>query len=76
MMSKFLITGVAGFIMTNYLYYEINKYSKDFFCLIDYLTYARNYNNIKIRKKDNYKFYKIDIRNKKLLIGIIIILIG
>lgn len=62
---KFLITGGAGFIGSNYLHYVVNKYPEDEFVCLDALTYAGNYNNIKsLEKKENYKFVKIDIRNK------------
>ena len=44
---KFLVTGGAGFIGSNYLHYVVNKYSDDYFVCLDALTYAGNYNNIK-----------------------------
>ena len=65
---KFLVTGGAGFIGSNYLHYVINKYPKDKFTCIDALTYAGNYNNIKeLEKKNNFKFIKGDIRDKDLI---------
>ena len=65
-MSKFLITGGAGFIASNYLHYVVNKYPEDEFVCLDALTYAGNYNNIKVlESKSNYKFIKEDIRNKE-----------
>lgn len=65
-MSKFLITGGAGFIASNYLHYVVNKYPEDEFVCLDALTYAGNYNNIKaLESKSNYKFIKEDIRNKE-----------
>ena len=68
-MSKFLITGGAGFIGTNYLHYVVNKYPNDFFVCIDALTYGGNYNNIKdLEMKDNYKFYKMDIRDRESIL--------
>lgn len=64
-MSKFLITGGAGFIGSNYLHYVVNKYPEDEFICMDALTYAGNYNNIKaLEEKRNYKFVKMDIRDK------------
>ncbi len=54
---KFLITGGAGFIASNYLHYVTDKYPEDYFVCLDSLTYAGNYNNIKdLENKDNYKF--------------------
>ena len=62
---KFLITGGAGFIGSNFLHYVVNKYPKDYFVCLDALTYAGNYNNIKgLEEKNNYKFVKMDIRDK------------
>ena len=62
---KFLITGGAGFIGSNYLQYVVDKYPEDYFVCLDALTYAGNYNNIKmLETKDNYKFVKMDIRDK------------
>ena len=56
---KFLITGGAGFIGSNYLHYVTDKYKDDYFVCLDALTYAGNYNNIKdLEEKDNYKFVK------------------
>lgn len=65
---KFLITGGAGFIGSNYLHYVTDKYPDDYFVCLDALTYAGNYNNIKsLENKSNYKFVKMDIRNTKEL---------
>lgn len=65
-MSKFLVTGGAGFIGSNFLHYMVNKYPEDEFVCLDALTYAGNYNNIKVlESKSNYKFIKEDIRNKE-----------
>ena len=63
---KFLITGGAGFIGSNYMHYVVNKYPNDEFVCLDALTYAGNYNNIKdLETKPNYKFVNIDIRNEQ-----------
>lgn len=65
---KFLITGGAGFIGSNYLHYVVNKYPNDYFVCVDALTYAGNYNNIKeLEKKENYRFIKADIRDKETI---------
>ena len=67
-MSKFLITGGAGFIGSNYLHYVVEKYPDDYFICLDALTYAGNYDNIKdLEKYTNYKFVYGDIRNKEEL---------
>ncbi len=65
---KFLITGGAGFIGSNYLHYVTQKYPKDFFVCLDALTYAGNYHNIEILDKlENYRFVKGDITNRALV---------
>ena len=65
---KFLITGGAGFIGSNYLHYVVDKYPKDKFVCIDVLTYAGNYNNIiELENKKNYKFVKGDITDAGLI---------
>ena len=65
---KFLVTGGAGFIGSNYMHYVVNKYPDDYFVCLDLLTYAGNYNNIKdLEGKSNYKFVKGDIRDKEFI---------
>ncbi|MBQ3435938.1 MAG: dTDP-glucose 4,6-dehydratase [Bacilli bacterium] len=65
---KFLITGGAGFIGSNYLHYVTEKYPEDYFVCLDALTYAGNYNNIKdLEKRDNFKFVHGDITDKELV---------
>ena len=65
---KFLVTGGAGFIGSNYMHYVVNKYPDDYFVCLDLLTYAGNYNNIKdLEGKENYKFVKGDIRDKEFI---------
>jgi len=63
---KFLITGGAGFIGSNFLNIMVNKYPKDTYICLDSLTYAGNLENIKnIFNKPNFKFIKEDITNKE-----------
>ena len=65
---KFLITGGAGFIGSNYLHYVTEKYKEDYFVCLDALTYAGNYNNIKdLETKTNYKFVKGDITDRDFI---------
>lgn len=63
---KFLITGGAGFIGSNYCHYVVEKYPEDQFVCLDALTYAGNYNNIKeLEEKSNFKFVKGDITDRE-----------
>lgn len=65
---KYLITGGAGFIGSNYLHYVVNKYKDDYFVCLDALTYAGNYNNIKsLKEKENYKFIKGNITDSDFI---------
>ncbi len=65
---KFLVTGGAGFIGSNYMHYVVNKYPEDFFVCLDALTYAGNYNNIKdLEGKNNFKFVKGDITDRDFI---------
>lgn len=65
---KFLITGGAGFIGSNFLHYMVNKYPEDKFVCLDALTYAGNYNNLlPIMTKSNFRFVKGDITDAELV---------
>lgn len=65
---KFLVTGGAGFIGSNYMHYVVDKYPEDYFVCLDALTYAGNYNNIKdLEGKDNYKFVHGDITDREFI---------
>ena len=43
---KLLVTGAAGFIGSNFVYYWLSKYPKDEIRVIDALTYAGNFQNL------------------------------
>ena len=65
---KFLITGGAGFIGSNYCHYVVEKYPEDSFVCLDALTYAGNYNNIKeLVSQDNFKFVHGDITDREFI---------
>ena len=62
-MKKIIVTGGSGFIGSNLVDYLIEK--KYFVINIDKLTYSSNtFQKNKLSKK-NYKFFKLDINNKK-----------
>ncbi|MBR5342001.1 MAG: dTDP-glucose 4,6-dehydratase [Erysipelotrichaceae bacterium] len=63
---KILVTGAAGFIGSNFVYYELEKYPEDQIVALDLLTYAGNLKNLD-GCKDNpkFKFVKMDIRDRE-----------
>ena len=63
---KILVTGAAGFIGSNFMYYELDKHPEDEYVALDLLTYAGNLKNLDgIKNKPNYKFVKMDIRDRE-----------
>lgn len=69
-MRKYLITGCAGFIGSNFVYYMLEKYGQDDILLVnvDALTYAGNLENLKDIKDDKrHIFVKGDICDKELI---------
>ena len=61
-----IVTGGAGFIGGNFMHYMVNKYTDDNIICIDSLTYAGNMETLEsIKDKENYKFYKVDITDRK-----------
>lgn len=59
---KVMITGGAGFIGSNFVYYMMNKYPDYHIVNVDKLTYAGNLENLKrVENHPNYKFIKADI---------------
>jgi len=69
-MSKIVVTGGLGFIGSNLIELLINK---GFTIInIDKTSYASNFYNVsKFKKNKKYKFFKIDINNKKKIINIL-----
>lgn len=65
-MSKFLVTGGAGFIGGNFLHIMVNKYLNDQYVCIDALTYAGNMETLEpIMNKPNFKFVHENICNRE-----------
>lgn len=65
---KILVTGGAGFIGSNFIYYMLNKYSDYKVVCLDALTYAGNLETLEnALKNPNFKFIKGDITDRKLV---------
>ena len=61
-MTKFLVTGGAGFIGSNFIHYLLKKYSDIEVVNLDKLTYAGNLDNLRDVENDSrYRFVKGDI---------------
>lgn len=61
---KLLITGVAGFIGSNFVYYFLEKYSDSEIIGLDKLTYAgnlSNLNNLSENQRSRFHFIKGDV---------------
>jgi dTDP-glucose 4,6-dehydratase len=69
MTRTLLITGGAGFIGSHVVRLFVNKYPDYVVINADKLTYAGNLENLRdIEKKENYRFEKTDIVDKKAVI--------
>ncbi len=63
---KILITGGAGFIGTNFIYYMLKNHPDYEYVCIDSLTYAGNLKNLSgALKRKNFKFVKASISDRK-----------
>ena len=64
--SKYLVTGGAGFIGSNFIHFLLKRYDDITIINFDNLTYAGNLNNLSTIEKDpRYTFVKGDIRECK-----------
>ena len=62
---KLLVTGGAGFIGSNFVYYELKNHSEDEIVCLDALTYAGNLATLKeAEKNSNFKFIKGNIADR------------
>ncbi|MDR0851651.1 MAG: dTDP-glucose 4,6-dehydratase [Clostridiales Family XIII bacterium] len=62
---KLLVTGAAGFIGANFVYYELEKHPDDVIVGLDALTYAGNLETLEAALKNpNFKFVKADITDR------------
>lgn len=61
---KYLVTGGAGFIGSNFLNKMVKKYPNDQYVCLDALTYAGNMESIEVLKNKNFKFVRENICNR------------
>ena len=67
-MKKYLITGCAGFIGSNFVHYMLKKYPEILLVNLDKLTYAGNLENLKdIEGDPRHVFVQGDICDKELV---------
>jgi len=68
---KILVTGGAGFIGSNFVYYQLNNHPQDKVICVDALTYAGNLSTLKTALENpNFTFYKADITDRKTIFDI------
>ncbi len=66
-MKRYLVTGGAGFIGSNFVHYVINNRPDAHVTVIDKLTYAGNVKSLEGLPDDRFTFVKGDICNEKLV---------
>jgi dTDP-glucose 4,6-dehydratase len=65
---KILVTGGAGFIGSNYIYYMLNKYPDYRIICVDCLTYAGNLSTLEeALNNPNFRFCKINICDREAI---------
>ncbi|MBR3791093.1 MAG: dTDP-glucose 4,6-dehydratase [Clostridia bacterium] len=65
---KIIVTGGAGFIGSNFIFYMLNKYPDYKIICLDMLTYAGNLETLKdIMDNENFSFYRGDIADKEFV---------
>ncbi|KAA8675286.1 dTDP-glucose 4,6-dehydratase [Clostridium sp. HV4-5-A1G] len=70
-MKVYLVTGGAGFIGSNFIYYILEKYNDVKVINYDKLTYAGNLENLKsVSDNPNYKFVQGDICDRDKLYNV------
>lgn len=68
---KILVTGGAGFIGSNFIFYELAKHPEDSIICVDSLTYAGNLETLKsVLSSPAFKFLKADIADRQAIYNI------
>ena len=72
-MKHLLVTGGAGFIGTNFVYYWLEKYPKDRVVVLDALTYAGNRQNLtQAEKNPKFEFIHGNILDQSLIEALLV----
>ena len=67
----FLVTGGAGFIGANFIFYMLEKYPRDRIVCVDKLTYAGNLSTLSaVMENPNFRFVKLDICDREGIYGL------
>jgi len=70
-MNTYLVTGGAGFIGANFVYYMLEKYPNDRIVCLDNLTYAGNLQTLKAALENpNFRFVKGDITDRETVFSL------
>ena len=64
-MKTYLVTGRAGFIGSNFVYYLLNKYDDIKIINVDKLTYAGNLENLKQIEEDAVSYTHLDVYKRQ-----------
>lgn len=69
---KLLVTGAAGFIGSNFVYYMLNKHPDCEVVVLDALTYAGDLETLlPLMESDRFLFVKGDIRDRNTVFGLV-----
>ena len=67
-----IVTGGAGFIGSNFIFYMLNRYPGDRVVCLDKLTYAGNLSTLKsVMDKPNFRFARADICDREAVYGLL-----
>lgn len=70
-MTKILVTGGAGFIGSNFIYYQMKHHPEDMLVCLDHLTYAGNIATLETAlKNEKFHFVKGDIAERKTVFSV------
>ena len=61
-----IVTGGAGFIGSNFIFYMLEKHPEDRIICVDSLTYAGNLSTLEsVMDNPQFRFVKLDIRDRE-----------